>query len=218
MSITNLLEQVKDEEVVLPAIQRNFVWSKKKIEKLLDSIMRGYPIGIILLWETYNDIQHRSFVKDYKPGGRATFHDNDQCKRLKLVLDGQQRLQSLYIALYGTYEGKYLYFDMLSGRENEDFKEDKFIFRFLAPDEADEWNKNAASEPERTSGKGDEEEEASYYCRIQNLMVMGPTQKLKFRRKISKKLKLSEGDETRFELNLSLLRHCGKNDTSTKLR
>lgn len=49
MSIVNLLKQIKNEEIVLPAIQRDFVWNKERIEKLLDSIMRGYPIGIILI-------------------------------------------------------------------------------------------------------------------------------------------------------------------------
>ena len=81
-SIISLLEQIERDEIVLPAIQRDFVWSEEKIEKLLDSIMREYPIGIILLWETYNDIQYRSFVKDYRFGTQYTFHDNSQQKRL----------------------------------------------------------------------------------------------------------------------------------------
>ena len=55
MSITNLLNQIKNEEIVLPAIQRDFVWPEDKVLRLLDSIMRGYPIGIALLWETYLD-------------------------------------------------------------------------------------------------------------------------------------------------------------------
>ena len=46
-----MVEQVRNEDVVLPAIQRDFVWSEEKAEKLFDSIMRGYPVGIILLWE-----------------------------------------------------------------------------------------------------------------------------------------------------------------------
>ena len=57
-------------------------------------------------------------------------------KRLRLVLDGQQRLQALYIALHGTYEGKSLYFDVLSGQETQDFKEDRFLFYFLTSEEA----------------------------------------------------------------------------------
>jgi uncharacterized protein with ParB-like and HNH nuclease domain len=140
MTIISSLEQIKNDEIVLPAIQRNFVWDEDKIEKLLDSIMRGYPIGIILLWETYNDIQYRRFSVDYTSDLSFTFYDNTNQNRLKLVLDGQQRLQSLYVALYGTYEGKYCYFDILSGRETEDFREDKFVFRFLTQDQVRKMN------------------------------------------------------------------------------
>jgi len=115
-SIVNLLNQIKQDEIVLPAIQRDFVWPEAKVMRLLDSIMRGYPIGIVLMWETYLDLQYRLFSGSYNPGEIHDFKDNKRKKKLKLVLDGQQRLQSLYIALYGSYEGKSLYFDVLSGR------------------------------------------------------------------------------------------------------
>ncbi len=59
MIIVNLLNQIRERDIVLPAIQRSFVWSERDIRMLLDSIMRGYPIGIALLWETYDDIQFR---------------------------------------------------------------------------------------------------------------------------------------------------------------
>jgi len=49
MSIISLIEQMERDEIILPAIQRDFVWSQEKIEKLMDSIMRGYPIGIVFL-------------------------------------------------------------------------------------------------------------------------------------------------------------------------
>lgn len=140
MSIFNLLNQIRNDEIVLPAIQRDFVWPDERIYMLLDSIMRGYPIGIILLWDTYEDIQYRSFVMDYKPGNLHSYHDNTQRKRIKLVLDGQQRLQSLFIALYGTLDGSSLYFDVLSGRESDDVAEEKFIFAFSTPDEVNERN------------------------------------------------------------------------------
>lgn len=203
MSIINLLEQIKNEEVVLPAIQRDFVWDQKKIEKLLDSIMRGYPIGIILLWETYNDIQYRSFVRDYQKDTVHTYQDNKQQRRLKLVLDGQQRLQSLYTALYGTYEGKSLYFDILSGRETEDFREDKFIFDFLSPRDADERNKDLWQKA--TDESNDLEKE--YFVKVQELFTFGVKDRQEFRRNLSRKLKLSEADELRLETNLSILDH-----------
>ena len=61
MTIVSLLNQIDNEEVVLPAIQRDFVWSEEKIQKLMDSVLRGYPIGIVLMWETHNNIQYRNF-------------------------------------------------------------------------------------------------------------------------------------------------------------
>ena len=141
MSIINLLNQIKNEEVVLPAIQRDFVWPEDKVLRLLDSIMRGYPIGIALLWETYQDLQYRKFEEAFHAGQIHDFKENRRKKKLKLVLDGQQRLQSLYIALYGSYEGKSLYFDVLSGRESDDLAEEKYDFEFLAKEGFDHWQK-----------------------------------------------------------------------------
>ena len=51
--ISSLMTQIDNNEIVLPAIQRNFVWNEERITMMFDSIMRGYPLGIILLWETY---------------------------------------------------------------------------------------------------------------------------------------------------------------------
>ena len=126
MYLIGLLEQIKNGEIVLPDIQRDFIWDEMRIEKLFDSIMRDYPIGIVLLWETYNDIQYREFIKDCRPDMRHSFYENNEQKRLKLVLDGQQRLQSLYLSVYGSNNGRFLYFDILSGRRADDFKEDKY--------------------------------------------------------------------------------------------
>src|SRR5437867_10381177 len=123
MTIITLLNQIRHDEIVLPGIQRNFVWPNLRITKLLDSIMRGYPIGLILLWETYEDLPYRSFVKDYKGKNVFTFRNNPRRRRLKLVLDGQQRLQSLFIAIYGTHLDEHLYFDVLSGLPSDDLAE-----------------------------------------------------------------------------------------------
>ena len=209
MSIINLLEQIKNDDIVLPAIQRNFVWGEDKIEKLLDSIMRGYPIGIVLLWETFNDIQFRFFVKDYQSDVLYTFHDNEQHKRLKLVLDGQQRLQSLYTALYGNFGGKSLYFDVLSGRETIDFKEEKFIFNFFTPSEAGERNEGVISKCQSVrDDENDEGFQKEYYVKVQELFTYGGKEQQKFRREITKKLKLSETDELRLDANLSIFNHA----------
>ena len=51
MNVITMLNQIKTNEIVLPAIQRDFVWDRDRIVTLLDSIMRGYPVGIVLLWD-----------------------------------------------------------------------------------------------------------------------------------------------------------------------
>ena len=204
--LISILEQI-NEEIVLPDIQRDFVWGERRIEKLYDSIMRGYPVGIILLWETYNNIQYRHFVKDYRSSKRYAFYENSQNKRLKLVLDGQQRLQSLYVSLYGSHNDRFLFFDILSGRETEDFREDKYIFRFFTPEEAVKANTKLLQ-----SDKNDEEKERGFYYKLRDLMSMGTMERQRFKRDIAKKLNLSDEEELRLDLNLSRLRDALSSD------
>jgi len=199
MNIVTLLNQIDSNDIVLPAIQRDFVWSEDKISKLLDSIMRGYPVGIVLVWETYKDIQYRQFEKVYLNGTRPAFLDNSSNKKLKLVLDGQQRLQALYLALYGSYKGKYLYFDVLSGRISDDFEEDKFYFYFATPEQSEEWNKEAE---DNRSPDSDNDDNIEYYSKVSDLFKMDVSAKQKYRKQITKKLKLTEEDELRLETNL----------------
>ena len=53
MNVVSILNQIDSGEIVLPAIQRDFVWGGDKIEKLMNSIMGGYSIGIVLMCETF---------------------------------------------------------------------------------------------------------------------------------------------------------------------
>ena len=205
-TIISLLEQIKNGEIVLPAIQRDFVWPESKIEKLLDSISRGYPIGIVFLWETYIDIQYRHFSLDYHSNERYVFHDNEKQKRLNLVLDGQQRLQSLYVALYGTYEGKPCYFDVLSGRETEDFREDRFVFYFLTPEQAHQMNESSASSQNKKS-EDEQSSEPAYLYKVRDLLVMGAKEIQQFQRELAKNLSLKDEDQLRLSLNFNILRN-----------
>ena len=121
----------------LPNIQRYFIWKEEQIERLFDSIMREYPIGSLLIWKTREEIKVRKFVDNYKKELRLIDFYVPKNKKIKLtVLDGQQRLQSLFIALRGSYNGKELYFNVLSGEKNE--KEDiRFEFKFIEPSKVD---------------------------------------------------------------------------------
>lgn len=110
LSIEKLVEKIEKEEVILPAMQRNFVWAESKIADLFDSLLREYPIGTFLFWnvesEEYNKYVFNTFIKDYdekkgktQRGERATI----QRSEYSAVLDGQQRITSLYMGLKGKY-------------------------------------------------------------------------------------------------------------------
>lgn len=200
MNIITLLNQIDSGEIVLPAIQRDFVWGENKIQTLMDSIARGYPIGIILMWETFDDIQYRKFLSSYNGDkDNLDFHDNTQKKKLKVVLDGQQRLQSLYIALYGKYDDRYLYFDILSGRDANNFADSKYLFYFETKDGAEKRNLERADKSNGT------EIEYEYLYKVSDLFAMSATDRIKLRKEISQKLKLAENDELRLETNLAKL-------------
>ena len=115
----------------LPNIQRPFVWSEDQICRLFDSILREYPISTLLVWKTVSGIRRRKFIDNWKDALRLSdFYVPADNKKKSLVLDGQQRLQSLYIGLKGSYEGRELYFDILSG-EIASPDDIKYKFGFL---------------------------------------------------------------------------------------
>lgn len=100
----------------LPNIQRPFVWNQEQICRLFDSILREYPISTLLIWKTNSPIRRRKFIDNWRDDIRMSDFYVPEDDRMKcLVLDGQQRLQSLYIGLMGSFEGEELYFDVLSG-------------------------------------------------------------------------------------------------------
>ena len=147
-TIAETVEVIRKNELFLPALQRKFVWDTPQIEGLFDSIMQGFPIGTFLLWELndqtainsnvfYNFIKH--YDTRYSRNQKASLSSK---KSIVSVLDGQQRLTSLNIALNGTYTYKtprkrfdnpeaypkrVLFLNLLP-RTGEDFK---YEFKFL---------------------------------------------------------------------------------------
>ncbi len=151
----------------LPDIQREYVWlenaDKKKIEQLFDSILKGYPIGSFLFWKLPKEdiaksdeqdsdklnFQLYQFITNYderKPHNEKIRIEQIKRDDLYIVLDGQQRLTSLYIGLKGTrtlkkkgarndnpnaYEEKRLYLN-LKYQPNMDNPEDNYKFEFHA--------------------------------------------------------------------------------------
>ncbi|WP_328423922.1 DUF262 domain-containing protein [Micromonospora sp. NBC_00389] len=115
VSVEEILTAIHRKEYLLPAIQREFVWNPDQIRRLFDSLMRGYPIGSFLLWkvgpETATKYTFYDFLTDY--------HERDNPYAAKAtvptgsgiiaVLDGQQRLTALNIAIYGSHAEKRKY-------------------------------------------------------------------------------------------------------------
>ncbi len=91
--VGDLLNDVKNGKIGLPDLQRPFVWKDNKVRELLDSMIKGYPIGYIMLW---------SSPDDYESTGHIGKNDKIYSQPDDLVIDGQQRLTALLAALYGV--------------------------------------------------------------------------------------------------------------------
>jgi hypothetical protein len=154
--IRQAIQNIVDGKYVLPAIQREFIWEPEQIELLFDSLLRGYPISSFLFWEVpRNQVKDWQFYKflthyhEYNARHNAPAQlmgDRD----VTAVLDGQQRLTALVVALTGTYASrtknkqrsnlaaypvKKLHIDLLGLADDTD--EQKFYaIRFLTPEEA----------------------------------------------------------------------------------
>src|SRR5436190_23791284 len=96
---------IQRRDYLLPAIQREFVWSAEKTETLFDSLMRGYPVGSFLFWKVQpENSQKFKFYElmqcyDAFDNKRLRPYQIPEPKTLIVVLDGQQRLTSLTIGL-----------------------------------------------------------------------------------------------------------------------
>ena len=113
ITISDAITHIEKRIFLLPAIQRKFVWSSDQIEVLFDSIMRDYPINSFMLWNVTTEnvkssFKFYEFLKEY----RYFFNEENPFLNTKgyddffAVIDGQQRLTSLYIGLKGTYAYK----------------------------------------------------------------------------------------------------------------
>jgi hypothetical protein len=203
-SIFGVLNEIESRNIVLPAIQRSFVWNEEQTERLLDSVMRGYPIGIALLWDTHEDIQYRDFVADFRSDAPLVYKDNPGRRRLKLVLDGQQRLQSLFIALKGTRDGKRLYLDVMSGEPGDDVSEERYHFHFLTEAEGSEWQEWARGQAAK-DGDDRDPDFPEYPYRVDQLFAMGQVDRLALVKALEERLGLAEEQALQLSANLALL-------------
>lgn len=165
----------------LPAVQRPYVWgsryeSEKYICKLFDSILNGYPIGTLIVWNTDKKVPYREFMNEYEDGRIATLVDSDLWERADkwLVYDGQQRLQTLYSCLKYTLNKRVLAYNLLYKNNDAD---EEYGFEFV-----------------------DKSTEHPGYVKLPALFSKTNDEKVSYRKKIQNSLPvMSEEEETLFE-------------------
>lgn len=111
-TIRGLLDKVAEQEYLLPAIQREFVWKPEQICRLFDSLLQDYPFGTFMFWKikpkNREKYQFYQFMQHYHE--RDNFHCENVSKlpdrEFTAVLDGQQRITALNIGLRGSFAWK----------------------------------------------------------------------------------------------------------------
>ena len=119
MDIQTILGQIDLGSYALPEFQRGYVWNRDQVRKLMNSLYRGYPIGGLLIWVTASNADITRGNGDITPGS------------VNLILDGQQRITSLYGIIKGKppmfFEGNQASFTGLY------FNLEDETFEFFAP-------------------------------------------------------------------------------------
>jgi Protein of unknown function DUF262 len=157
ITVKEAVDNVHAKKYLLPAIQRELVWDTLQIERLFDSLMRDYPVGSFLFWQVdkrkAHEFQFYEFIRDYhqrdrKHNPKADVTGEDD---VIAILDGQQRLTSLYIGLRGSYAYKEhmkrwdnnasfpprkLYLNLLKRYSDEEEIDLEYDFLFLTEKEA----------------------------------------------------------------------------------
>jgi hypothetical protein len=90
MKISTILEKIDERQLFVPAFQREYVWKRDDAKSLVDSLIKEYPTGTMLTWET-----------DKPPELKGPHKYNQKQGAVRLLLDGQQRVTTLYMLIRG---------------------------------------------------------------------------------------------------------------------
>ncbi|MCX5812539.1 MAG: DUF262 domain-containing protein [Proteobacteria bacterium] len=95
LTFSSIMSSIETGSIKIPQFQRDFVWSKEKSAKLLDSVVKGYPIGTFIFWKTKEELRVLRDLGGLKlpPTPKGDF--------IQYVIDGQQRLTTLFASLKG---------------------------------------------------------------------------------------------------------------------
>jgi len=102
MKISQALDKVDEKQIFIPAFQREYVWKRDDAKQLIDSLIREYPTGTMLTWETSNPPELKGPYKYSSTQGSV-----------KLLLDGQQRITTLYMLIRGEIPPYYTQADII---------------------------------------------------------------------------------------------------------
>lgn len=152
-TIKDITSQIESNNLCLPSIQRKYIWEEKQVEYLFDSIYNNFPIGTFLFWKVasnkLDEYRFYYFLRDYHSRDRI-FNDiipqPAPNSEKTAVLDGQQRMTSLYLGLYGSrtstkknastiFITRFLYFNLLGLNVNVNIGERSNIFRMMSESE-----------------------------------------------------------------------------------
>lgn len=142
ITIKEALENIDSRTFLLPAIQRKFLWRKDQIENLFDSLLQGYPINTMMVWnvtspDVKRDFQFYEFLKRYC----EFFKDENEkiatvgFSNFDAVIDGQQRLTSIYIGLKGSYALKRKYKHWPKSENEDAFPREKLYIDLKGPND-----------------------------------------------------------------------------------
>ena len=126
--LSELMNDMKQGRLRIPRFQREFVWERTRINALLDSMFAEYPIGTIFLWNAPPEYNY--LLRDDKELEQAPLQEG---QGYRFILDGQQRLTSLYAVIYGlTLENE----DYTNFVVDLDASDDSklFLYRYQGPD------------------------------------------------------------------------------------
>lgn len=114
----DIIKNIENGIYQIPKFQRDFVWDKNKSAKLIESLLKGYPIGSFILWKT------KERLKSLKKLGGKILKEIEDGDFVYYILDGQQRITSLYLAIKGLKidknDYKEIFIDLDKDIENED--------------------------------------------------------------------------------------------------
>ena len=94
-TFNTILSDIEKGQIKIPQFQREFVWELKKCASLMDSIVKGYPIGTLIFWKTKDRLR---FIRNI---GGCALPEPQEGDFVEFVLDGQQRLTALFASLKG---------------------------------------------------------------------------------------------------------------------